>query len=119
MYFGIVALNYSTNNFNPTLLKELGYTNIVEAENGEDAVEKQASEQPDFIFMDIVMPEMNGNEALRVIRAQSLTTPIVMLTSVADEDAISECTGLGIDGYIIKPLTKETGPKVLKQFLRQ
>jgi two-component system, response regulator PdtaR len=100
-------------------LKELGYKNIIEAENGKDAVDKHTSEQPDLIFMDFVMPEMNGNEALRMIRASSLVTPVVMLTSVADKEAINECESLGIDGYIIKPLTKETGPRILARFLRQ
>lgn len=99
-------------------LKELGYQNIIEATNGKDAVEKHASEQPDVVFMDVVMPEMNGNEALKLIREQSQETPIVMLTSVADKDVINECKRLGIDGYIIKPLTKETGPQVLSRFLR-
>lgn len=99
-------------------LKELGYENIIEAENGKDAVEKHTSEQPDFIFMDVVMPEMNGDQALKKIRENSTQTPIVMLTSVADKDVIDECKSLGIDGYIIKPLTKETGPEILARFLR-
>lgn len=99
-------------------LKELGYQNIIEATNGKEAVEKCASEKPDFVFMDVVMPEINGNEALKLIRAQTQETPIVMLTSVADREIISECEELGIDGYIIKPLTKETGPQVLSKFLR-
>lgn len=99
-------------------LKELGYQNIIEAVNGKDAVEKYASEKPDFVFMDIVMPELNGNEALKVIRAKTQETPVVMLTSVADKDVINECKILGIDGYILKPLTKEIGSQVLSTFLR-
>lgn len=100
-------------------LKELGYQNIIEAENGAQAVAKYTSERPDMVFMDVVMPELNGNEALRQMRDQPTKTPIVMLTSVADKQVIEECEGLGIDGYIIKPLTKETGPAVLKRFLQQ
>lgn len=99
-------------------LRELGYKNFVEAENGHEAVDKHSSERPDFIFMDMVMPEMNGSEALRIIRAQSLETPIVMLTSVADDDVVRECESLGIEGYVVKPLTRETGPEVLGRFLR-
>lgn len=100
-------------------LKALGYQNIIEAENGKDAVDKHVSEHPDFIFMDVVMPEMNGCEALRVMRTKSLVTPIVMLTSVADKSVVSECEALGIDGYVVKPMTKDAGPQVLAQFLRQ
>lgn len=99
-------------------LRELGYKSFIEAENGHEAVDKHHSERPDFIFMDMVMPEMNGIEALRMIRAKSLETPIVMLTSVADDEVVKECESLGIEGYVIKPLTRETGPEVLGRFLR-
>lgn len=98
-------------------LNKLGYDNVTEACNGAEAVEKFKSEAPDIMFMDIVMPEMNGNEALRKIREQDQTTPIVMLSSVADESVINECEALGIKGYIIKPLTMETGPDTLRKFL--
>lgn len=99
-------------------LRELGYKYFVEAENGHEAVDKHSSENPDFIFMDMVMPEMNGSEALRIIRAKSLQTPVVMLTSVADDDVVRECESLGIEGYVVKPLTRENGPEVLGRFLR-
>ena len=98
-------------------LKTLGYENTVEAGNGREAVDVFEEEQPDFIFMDVVMPELNGNEALREIRQKDTTTPIVMLSSVADQRVVDECKQLGINGYIIKPLTVKTGPQTLQKFL--
>ena len=98
-------------------LKTLGYENTVEAENGNDAIQKHLSEKPAIIFMDVVMPELNGNEALRKMRDTDKTTPIVMLSSVSDKKTIGECESLGIEGYIIKPLTAKTGPETLKPFL--
>lgn len=98
-------------------LGKLGYENVCEAANGREAVNKFESEQPDFLFMDVVMPELNGNEALREIRAKDKETPIVMLSSVADQEIISECESLGIKGYIVKPLTMVNGPETLGQFL--
>lgn len=98
-------------------LKQLGYENIVEAVDGQDAIEKHAMEEPAFIFMDIVMPNLNGNEALKHIREADKKTPIVMLTSVSDEKLIQECEALGIKGYILKPLTREYGPGTLSQML--
>ena len=98
-------------------LKQLGYENIVEAVDGQDAIEKHAMEEPAFIFMDIVMPNLNGNEALKHIREADKKTPIVMLTSVSDEKLIKECEALGIKGYILKPLTREYGPGTLSQML--
>jgi CheY-like chemotaxis protein len=69
------------------------------------------------MFMDVVMPEMNGNEALKEIRLEDNITPIIMLSSVADDGVIEECKALGIEGYIIKPLTMESGPETLNRYL--
>ncbi|GAB1264896.1 response regulator [Aurantivibrio infirmus] len=98
-------------------LGELGYNNIVQAENGKNAIEVYEAEKPDFMFMDVVMPEMNGNEVLNQIRQTDKDTPVVMLSSVADQEVIDECESLGIAGYILKPLTVETGAKSLGQYL--
>lgn len=98
-------------------LGELGYDNVVQAESGESALEIYETEKPDFIFMDVVMPEMNGNEVLNKIRQTDKETPIVMLSSVADQGVIDECESLGIDGYILKPLTVETGAEAIGKYL--
>lgn len=100
-------------------LKTLGYENVVEAVDGQEAVEKHAMEEPKFIFMDIVMPNLNGNEALRHIREADKKVAIVMLTSVSDEGLIKECEALGITGYILKPLTRDTGPSMLASMLER
>ncbi|MBU0991934.1 MAG: response regulator [Proteobacteria bacterium] len=98
-------------------LKSLGYENIIEAVDGNDAVRKHAEEKPAIIFMDVVMPGLTGDKALQQIRSQDTETPVVMLTSVADESTINECERAGIAGYIIKPITVEDGPDVLKRYL--
>jgi two-component system, response regulator PdtaR len=98
-------------------LEKLGYNNIVFAEDGVQAAEQHWKERPEFIFMDVVMPNSTGVEALQVIREADKKTPIVMLTSVAEESVMSKCEALGISGYILKPLTMETGPDVLAEFL--
>lgn len=98
-------------------LKQLGYENIVEAVDGQDAVEKHATTEPAFIFMDVVMPRLNGNEALKLIRDADKRVPIVMLTSVSDEALIKECEALGVRGYVLKPLTREQGPGTLSRML--
>jgi CheY-like chemotaxis protein/CheY-specific phosphatase CheX len=98
-------------------LKSLGYENVVEASNGKEAVEMHAKEKPAIIFMDIVMPEMTGDEALVKIRETDSDTPIVMLSSVTDNTLIDRCIKVGVAGYIVKPLTAEDGPDRLKEFL--
>ena len=99
-------------------LKKLGYENIIEAADGKEAVEKHATEEPDFIFMDIIMPNMQGNEALKIIRENDKNVPIVMLTSVNDEETMSLCEKEGVKGYVLKPLTRESGPEVLGKLLK-
>lgn len=98
-------------------LAALGYQNTVEAANGREAVAVFSTEKPALVFLDIIMPEMKGNEALVEIRKSDQDTPIVMLTSLAEESTIAACTEAGILGYILKPLTLETGPGVLSEML--
>ena len=98
-------------------LKTLGYENVVEASDGEEAIRVYAREKPAIVFMDVVMPKMTGNKALAKIRATGSQTPIVMLSSVTDQELIGECERHGISGYIIKPLTLETGPEIMKTYL--
>lgn len=98
-------------------LNSLGYQNIVEAANGIEAVEMHAKEKPAIIFLDIVMPDMTGDEALEKIRETDSDTPIVMLSSVTDNNMIDRCDEIGVAGYIVKPLTAEDGPDKLKEFL--
>ncbi|PCJ16621.1 MAG: two-component system response regulator [Gammaproteobacteria bacterium] len=98
-------------------LSKLGYNNVVLAEDGKKAVEVFNEEQPDLLFMDVVMPVMNGNDVLKLIRKKNQQVPVVMLSSVAERGMVKECTDLGISGYVIKPLTAANGPDTLKQFL--
>lgn len=98
-------------------LSLLGYDNTVEAENGQEAVDVFKKESPGFVFMDIVMPEMTGDAALEIIREENSEVPIIMLSSVAEKDTIRKCKQLGASGYIVKPLTMETGPEELNKYL--
>jgi len=98
-------------------LKKLGYQNFIEAGDGTEAVEKHNMERPDFIFMDIVMPNMTGDQALKKIRESDKDTPVVILTSVSEENLVKECEDLGITGFVLKPLNKDTGSQVLSSVL--
>lgn len=95
----------------------LGYSNIVEASNGMEAIEMHAKEKPAIIFMDVVMPGMTGDQALVKIRSIDKDTPIIMLSSITDNTVIDTCNQVGASGYVVKPLTAEDGPDRLKEFL--
>ena len=74
------------------------------ADNGKTGVEVVKNFQPDVILLDIQMPEMNGAEALKLIRAEesSKSTPVIVLTNLGEEEAPSEMRSLGIESYIVK-----------------
>jgi CheY-like chemotaxis protein len=80
------------------------------ADNGREAVEMFADLQPDLIFMDISMPEMDGKEAARAIREREAGTdshvPIIALTAHAMDGDDTSILASGIDKYLTKPLRK-------------
>lgn len=100
-------------------LKSLGYNNLIEAENGAEAVKKFQDNKVDFVFMDVVMPIMTGAEALKKIREMDSDVPIAMLSSVADHKTIDDCKTYGILDYILKPLNAASGPATLKKVLEK
>ena len=86
------------------------------ADNGRIAVEMQESFQPDLIFMDISMPEMDGKEAARTIRAKGSQVPIVAVTAHAMDGDADGILAAGIDRYLTKPLRKTAIEGALSEF---
>jgi signal transduction histidine kinase/DNA-binding response OmpR family regulator len=89
---------------------------LVFADNGRIAVEEFQSFQPDLIFMDISMPEMDGKEAARTIRALGSKVPIVALTAHAMDGDAEGILAAGIDRYLTKPLRKAAIEAALTEF---
>jgi CheY-like chemotaxis protein len=87
-------------------LKMLGYL-VISAENGYVAIEKATVEQPDLILMDIMMPEMDGWQASRAVRANPDTKdiPILAATAMCRRADLNACLDAGCNGYIVKPFT--------------
>ncbi len=83
-------------------LEKLG-CEVVQAENGKDAIMKQLQFKPDGVFLDVVMPEVGGIEALRVLKEINPDLPIVMLSSVGTPDKLMETLKLGVLDFIQKP----------------
>lgn len=89
------------------ILKKEGYDPVV-AENGQEAIDVFTAEHPDIVLMDIMMPVMNGYDAARQIKALSTDkfVPIIFLTAVTDEDALSRCVESGGDDFLTKPYNR-------------
>jgi two-component system, chemotaxis family, chemotaxis protein CheY len=92
------------------LLKELGFVNVEEAEDGVVALQKLRGGTFDFIVSDWNMPNMNGVELLRVVRADAALKhlPVLMVTAEAKKENIVEAAQAGASGYIVKPFTAAT-----------
>ena len=92
------------------LLKELGYTNVDEAEDGVVAMQRLRGNNFQFVITDWNMPNMTGIELLRVIRADPSLNhlPVLMITAEARKENIIEAAKSGASGYIVKPFTAGT-----------
>ena len=92
------------------LLKEMGYTNIDQAEDGAIGLAMLKARKYDFVVSDINMPNMNGFEMLKGVKAdESLKhLPVLMVTAEARKEDIMLAAQIGAAGYIVKPFTKAT-----------
>ncbi len=82
---------------------------MIEALNGEDAVELAEAEQPDLILLDVRMPKMSGYEACSMLKAQHSTRgiPVVFLSARGQETEIKQGLELGAEEYILKPFAPD------------
>ncbi|WP_050476007.1 chemotaxis response regulator CheY [Herbaspirillum rhizosphaerae] len=92
------------------LLKELGYTNVDEAEDGVQALHKLRSDQFDFVVSDWNMPNMDGLTMLQEIRKDPALAklPVLMVTAEAKKENIVAAAQAGANGYVVKPFTAAT-----------
>ncbi len=101
-----------------SLLAHAGYK-VIEAADGQEAVEMAAKDLPSLIMLDIHMPKMDGLTACKVIKSNQLTRhiPVVMLTVEGNIAEIQQSIGYGASTYITKPSSKDEILKVVKSIL--
>ncbi len=85
-----------------------GFEVAGEAENGAVAVQKYTELKPDIVTMDITMPEMNGLEALKVIRKMDPGATIVMISALGQEAMVRDAVMSGAKGFVVKPFKEDT-----------
>ncbi|MCS6304553.1 MAG: chemotaxis response regulator CheY [Nitrospira sp.] len=92
------------------ILKQLGFANVEEAENGQEALQKLQADSYGFVVSDWNMPVMTGIDMLRAIRADEKlkTIPVLMVTAEAQQSNLVEAVQAGVSNYIVKPFTAET-----------
>jgi len=92
------------------VLRELGFSNLKEAEDGAPALQMLKTTKIDFVVTDWNMPGMTGLELLKAIRADEKlkTIPVLMVTAEAKREQIIEAAQAGVNGYVVKPFTAQT-----------
>ena len=101
------------------LLKQAGYKNIIEADDGVAALRVLKSQNIDFVISDWNMPNMNGLEFLKAVRADSELSnlPFLMVTAEALKDNIVMAVKAGVSNYIVKPFTAEVLSKKIENII--
>ncbi len=89
------------------ILTNYEYEIVGEAENGLEAVEKYKELQPDIVTMDITMPELDGIQALRMIKKLDPGASVVMVSALGQEAKMKEAIIYGAKGFIVKPFKEE------------
>lgn len=102
------------------LLKELGFTNVDEAEDGVVALQKLRGDAFDFVVSDWNMPNMTGIDLLKAIRGDAALKhlPVLMVTAEAKKENIIEAAQAGASGYVVKPFTAATLDEKLNKIFK-
>ncbi len=98
-------------------LSKNGYTDLYEAVDGADAVQKYDEVGPDLVILDITMPNMDGLEALKAIRAKNGSANVVMCSAMGQEAMVIDAIQSGAKDFIVKPFKPERIMKTVTTIL--
>jgi two-component system chemotaxis response regulator CheY len=97
--------------------RSAGWEIAGEATNGAEAVARYRELKPDLVTLDIVMPEMDGVEALRSIRQENPDAHVVMISAIDQRAKLSECIQLGALDFVVKPFDKQRLHSLFQTYL--
>ena len=100
-------------------LKRAGYQNVIEAQDGKDALAKLKVEKVNFVITDWNMPEMDGLTFVATLRSMEeyKNLPVLMVTTRSVKEDIMEAMKAGVNNYIVKPFTPDTLKAKIEQIL--
>ena len=99
------------------ILTKNGYNVVGEAENGKVAVDKYTELKPDLVLMDITMPEMDGIESLKAIRAKDPNACVIMCSAMGQQAMVIEAIQSGAKDFIVKPFQAERVLEAVKKVI--
>ncbi len=101
------------------MLVKNGYNDLYEAVDGADAVVKYDEIKPDLVIMDITMPNMDGLEALKVIRSKHSNANIVMCSAMGQEKMVMDAVHYGVKDFVVKPFKADRVIRTVTSILGQ
>ncbi len=104
-------------NIQKNVLKQLGHTDVLEAEDGVQALSVFNEQPPDLMLIDWNMPNMDGITLVRKIRESNKSVPMIMCTTEAEKARVLEAVKAGVNNYIVKPFTVESLGEKIEQTL--
>lgn len=104
-------------NIQKNVLAQIGYSDVVEAADGLEALTQIAQNRPDLVLVDWNMPNMDGITLVRKIRETDRKLPLVMVTTEAEKSRVLEAIKAGVNNYVVKPFTAETLSEKITQTL--
>jgi two-component system chemotaxis response regulator CheY len=99
------------------ILEKAGFEVLGQAESGVQAIEKYKQLKPDFVTMDIVMPEMGGIDAVREIRKMDPNAKILMCSAMGQQALVVEAMQAGARGFVVKPFQPARVLEAVQQLL--
>lgn len=99
------------------ILEGHGYEVVGMAENGLEAVSRYKELKPDLITLDIIMPQMNGLQALQTLRTIDPNVSAVMVSSMSSKESVMDCVKAGAKNYILKPFQEDKVIAVIEKAL--
>jgi two-component system chemotaxis response regulator CheY len=104
-------------NIEKNVLAQLGWTDVLEAGDGVEALNLVESQMPDLFLVDWNMPNMDGLTLVKNLRAKDRQVPIIMVTTEAEKARVVEAIKAGVNNYVVKPFTADTLGEKIKQTL--
>ena len=103
------------------VLKEIGFTKIIEADDGSTALAVLKKDKVGLIVSDWNMPEVTGLELLKAVRGDELmkNVPFLMVTAEGQKDSVVQAVQAGVDNYVVKPFTADTIKEKLEQIFHK
>lgn len=96
------------------ILKGIGYDDIIEGENGQEAIDKYKSEKPDLLLLDIIMPEIGGMDVLKEIGSEA---NVIIISAIGQDGVIEEAKASGAKDFVVKPFNEEEVAEKVKSVL--